>query len=165
MIFKSVLGSPKLYIGLAVVVATGAALWRLDYLRGANVDLRRELAVAQASQARSQELLTEERQARAEAEDRRGAYLIELQRASNETERLRDCIADGTCGLRVNTTCPAVPAAPSDAAGAAGTSPELDARARRAYFALREGLTRLEADFAFCQRELSSRSYRIDSEN
>lgn len=87
------------------------------------------------------------------------ANLDKLRKAQNETNRIRDCVRSGTCGLRVPVLCP-VPQSPSAAPGASvdtGTRAELDGAAGRAYFALRDGIDRAGSQLAACQDQLRLR--------
>jgi hypothetical protein len=85
----------------------------------------------------------------------------ELRNAQNETNRLRDRLANSSSGLRIAATCPAPRLGPEASSGArvdTGTGAELDTTARRAYFALREGIDRASAQLAACQDELRLRT-------
>lgn len=91
----------------------------------------------------------------------------ELRKAQNETNRLRDHLANTSGGLRINALCP--PASPiTPATGGArvdiGTGAELAATARQAYFALRDGIDRASAQLAACQDELRIRIPAIPAE-
>ncbi len=86
--------------------------------------------------------------------------LAKLQGAQDETNLLRTRLASGTGGLRVRAICPTAPvpqAAPASGVGD-GAGAELDPAARRDYFALRDGINRVEAKLAACQDELRVRS-------
>lgn len=85
----------------------------------------------------------------------------ELRNAQNETNRLRDRLANSSSGLRIAATCPESRLGPQAASGArvdTGTGAELDSTARRAYFALRDGIDRASAQLAACQDELRLRT-------
>lgn len=75
-----------------------------------------------------------------------------LRVANAETDRLRTCIADGTCGLRIRAQCPAtsVPR-PGGARVGAGAGPELATDARQDYFTLRAAMTATERKLSACQ--------------
>jgi prophage endopeptidase len=135
-----------------------AALWRLDH-----VTAERDTAVtaATASDATAASLRVTLRLQRELATDQAAietTYLEEKQSAEDEAERLRRCLADGTCGLRVAATCPAVrvdgagPAAGEPDAGA----PRLTAAAERAYPALVSGLKQQRAQITGLQAELTT---------
>ena len=85
----------------------------------------------------------------------------ELRNAQNETNRLRDRLNAGSSGLRIAAICPA-PRLDAQTASPArvdtGTGAELDSTARRAYFALRDGIDRTSAQLAACQDELRLRT-------
>lgn len=87
-------------------------------------------------------------------------HLNALRRANDETNRLRDRLRDGAIGLRLAGTCPALPNADGTASTRvdSGTGAELDSNARRAYFALRDGIDRAAAQLAACQDELRVRT-------
>lgn len=77
-----------------------------------------------------------------------------------ETNKLRDCLRRGTCGLRVAATCPdpnRPPGTPGAGVGA-GTGARLAADAEPDYFALRDGITRTQRKLAACQAELKLRT-------
>lgn len=82
-------------------------------------------------------------------------HISELRKAQNETNSLRDRLRAGNLRLRVAAVCP-----DSTAGGTrvdSGTGAELDEPARRAYFALRDGIDRATAQLAACQDELKLR--------
>ena len=84
-----------------------------------------------------------------------------LRKAQNETNSLRDRLRAGSIGLRIAATCPAADPRPQAASGArvdSGTGAELNETARRAYFALRDGIDRASAQLAACQDELRLRT-------
>lgn len=140
--------------GLAIALAL---LWlRLD-----TVVLERDNAVTLAGQhaAAANSLRGTMRLQRELANDqaaRESAFLKEKQRAEDYADSMYRCLADGTCGLRVAATCPAVRV--DGAATAAGEpdagAPELTAAARRAYPALVAGLEVQRAQITGLQQQL-----------
>lgn len=82
--------------------------------------------------------------------------LNRLKGAEDETNRLRRCLRDGTCGLRIAAHCPAAPtghvlsAAPS-ASVDPGATAELDESARQSYLALRKGIDKVASQLRACQ--------------
>lgn len=145
---------------LAAMVALGLALilalWRID-----NVTTDRDDAVKAAKQltASVESLRGTMRLQRELATDQAAietTYIEEKQSAEDEAERLRRCLADGTCGLRVAATCPSVRV---DRAGAAASEPDagaprLTATAERAYPALVAGIKSQRAQMIGLQAEL-----------
>lgn len=85
------------------------------------------------------------------------AYAVQLQKAQDETNNLRDRVNAGPVRLRIAAKCPNMPQAASSPGVGAGTGAELDPSARTAYFALRDGIDRTEAKLAACQAELKLR--------
>ena len=141
-------------LGLALILA----MWRID-----NVTSDRDEAVkavtesdAKAASLRvtmrlQRELITDYQVAEAE-------YQKEKTDAQDEADRLRRCLADGTCGLRVNATCPSVRVGRSTAVTTvsdAGT-PELTAAAGWDYSALQQGLKEQRAQIKGLQAALIS---------
>lgn len=90
-----------------------------------------------------------------------GTQLAQLRKAQNETNRLRNCLLDNSCGLRVSVVRPVC--APSAATGGpnppvdSGASAELDSSTRRAYFALRDGIDQTVTQLGACQEQLRLR--------
>lgn len=88
-------------------------------------------------------------------------HAAELRKSQNETNSLRDRLSIGAVGLRLAGKCPAAALGPQAAPGPrvdTGTGAELDPTARRAYFALRDGIDRAGAQLAACQGELKLRT-------
>lgn len=83
----------------------------------------------------------------------------QLERAQDETNRLRACIDRGDCGLRVRVerpVCPGtVPAADGGPVDTAAGAP-LAAAARPDYFALRSAIEVTEAKLTACQKALGA---------
>lgn len=143
---------------LAAIAALGLllilALWRVDHL-GAELE-QADKAVLQ-SEARVKSLRTTLALQRELAVDQAATetnYLTEVKDAQDEAERLRRCIADGTCGLRVAATCVRVDGAATAAGEPDAGTPRLTAAAERAYPALVEGLKRQRAQITGLQDQL-----------
>lgn len=86
----------------------------------------------------------------------------ELSDAKQETVNLRNCVASGKCGLRVNATCP-VPATVAGVSQAlAGTGLDTGAGIRltpdaeQAYYTLRDGLKQQQITLQACQERLAA---------
>lgn len=86
--------------------------------------------------------------------------LASLKKANDETERLRRCVADGSCGLRIRATCPAnplgVPSAADGGSVGAGAGAVLTSDAGQDYFALRANIARTEETLMTCQKALGA---------
>lgn len=91
-------------------------------------------------------------------------HLNDLKVAQDETNRLRDRLRDGSIGLRIAGTCPKAGGTPAPAGAGVdtGTGAELAEPARRAYFALRDGIDRADAKLAACQDQLRLRTVKTD---
>lgn len=161
------MGGLKPYVYAAVLAATFGTGWAVNGWRvGAQVsDLKaahsRSLLVATEAGLSQLKIATDERdaaQARLVAIARDG--LADIQKAKDETERLRSCIARGTCGLRIAATCPpntpAVPEAPGGGVVATAAGPVLSPAAQSDYFALRSNIELTEGVLASCQKTLGA---------
>lgn len=89
------------------------------------------------------------------------AELAKLKGAQDENDRLRACVRNGTCGLRIHASCPvsapgSVPTPSASPGVDTGTSPGLDATAEWNYFALRDGIIKFQAALAACQATLKT---------
>lgn len=81
-----------------------------------------------------------------------------LKNAQAENDRLRDCLRNGSCWLRVAAKCPPVPASSPAASGPVvdhGTAPRLDSAVESAYFALRDGIEQQRRQLEACQARLT----------
>lgn len=145
---------------IAAVVAFGGgykvADWRLT--AQANADA---LERAQRAEKTRDEAIAAYNHLAGELATSNDRHTNELRNAQNETTRLRDRLNAGSIGLRIAGTYPRLPSATEAAAGSrvdTGTGAELDSTARRAYFALRDGIDRASAQLAACQDELRLRT-------
>lgn len=158
---------PRAYlIAGALALAFGAG-WAVNGWRvGAQVaDLKASHAevVKTAAQAAAKQLTDAHAQRDAKQDELNNiaaAGAASLKKANDETERLRRCTADGTCGLRIAATCPAntpgVPTAASGSGVGAGTGAVLTAAAGQDYFALRANIARTEETLTTCQKALET---------
>lgn len=113
---------------------------------------------AQASVASLRGTLRLQRELASDQAAIESTYIEEKQRAQDDAEYLRRCLADGSCGLRVAATCPFMRV---DRAGAAvavadAGAPELTAAARRAYPALVAGLRIQRAQIVGLQETITT---------
>lgn len=157
----------KTYVAAGVLAATFGAGWfaqgwRLDAKADRVARVQAEaMATANASALALQKTLDNERDAQAQ----RLAVIDDeqtknLKAANDETKRLATCVANGTCGLRVNVIGPAcagaVPQAQSGGGLDSGTGARLAPAAERGYFALRDGIANAQTKLAACQASLKT---------
>ena len=158
----------KLAIAGAVVAgafAAGAVVsnWRSDkQIAELKAEYARQVSAAASDTLTVQRALNHARDAQAKREAAIDTDQTEKLRLANaETDRLRTCIADGTCGLRIRTACPATPSdVPRATPGArvdSGAGTELAPDARQYYFALRGAIAASERKLAACQDILRGR--------
>lgn len=140
----------------ALVLCLVLALWRVDSVTG-----QRDRAVTAADQsaARADSLSDTLRLQRELAADQaavESTYIEDKQRAEDYAEYWRQCLAAGTCGLRVAATCPSVrvDGATTTASEPDAGAPRLTAAAERAYPALVAGLKTQRAQITGLQAEL-----------
>jgi hypothetical protein len=146
-----------MWLRVAVVLGAFAAGW---FANGWRLDARHSAEALEQSRAALG--LIEQRDALgARLAALNDKHLADLRKAQNETNRLRTCLADGTCGLRaVEGLCPRAdrPKPPASPGVDPGAGPEPAAAAGRAYLALRDGIDRASAQLTACQAELRSRA-------
>ncbi|WP_167141289.1 lysis system i-spanin subunit Rz [Pseudomonas sp. OTU750018] len=139
-------------LGLALILA----LWRIDTVTTARDVARDAVTVSDAKAASlrvtmriSRELITGYQAAEAE-------YQKEKTDAQDEADRQRRCLADGTCGVRVNATCPSVRVGRSATAatGSDAGAPELTAAAGWDFSALQQGIKDQRAQIKRLQKTL-----------
>lgn len=139
-------------LGLALILA----LWRVDHVTSDRDDALKAVTESDAKAASlrvtmrlQRELITDYQAAEAE-------YQKEKTDAEDERDRLRRCLADGTCGLRVNATCVRVDRSTAVAGEPDAGSPELTAAAGWDYSALQQGLKEQRAQIKGLQKTLTS---------
>jgi phage-related tail protein len=85
-------------------------------------------------------------------------YTTKLSKARHDNQTLRDRLASGTIGLRIDATCPSTPAGSAQAAQGgsvdSGSGAQLSAAAGSAYSALRDNITTTETTLIACQNSL-----------
>ncbi|TRO13721.1 hypothetical protein EQ828_22060 [Ectopseudomonas mendocina] len=143
---------------IITIAALGAglllALWRIDHV---TADRDTAQAVADQQQARADSLRNTLRLTNELANDQAliaANYQKELGNAKTERDGLLDCLARGTCGLRVNATCLRDGTAPATGPSIDAGTPRLAASAERDYSALREGLQQHRAQIIDLQQTL-----------
>lgn len=144
-------------IGLALIASHWLAYSQGKSAEEARQDARRGIeAVAAAGALAGQ--YAERDAALASVEFQREGLEKELEKALDENRRLDDRIASGAERVYVRATCPAVPAAASNASGSSPVAAELDPRYRPVVSRLRERAIAAETWAKKCQVELRSRS-------
>lgn len=146
----------KLILTAALAVALVAAGWLVNGWRWERrvADEHATLAAAAAQDSERNRRREHELIARIAEVD--AAHWDARKRDEDEIDRLRGAVDAGSVRLLVGATCPD-PGLPAPAGAArldhrAGA--ELDAAARSAYFALRDGLSRTEHKLGACQAAL-----------
>jgi hypothetical protein len=153
----------KLYILLAVTLLLSIAALHYKEVTTKLVDTEKALS----------EKVTELENGKKSREDARGVreeYLETIRSAKNENDRLRACIADGSClpRVRIKTTCPQLPAN-GNTAGTETATAELGRDAQQNYIRLVEEIKQLNAMYDMCLATLydwssySLKNTRLDS--
>lgn len=147
-------------IMLATIAGLGVllilALWRVDSL-GESLELANKSAAQSERRAESlRATLTLQRELATDTAKIDTDYQAEVKDAQDEAERLRRCIADGTCGLRVAATCVRVDRSTATASEPDAGAPRLTAAAERAYPALVAGLKTQRAQIIGLQKQLTT---------
>lgn len=144
----------------ALVAAAFAGGWGVNGWRLESAHLAEEnTRLGAVSKERDAAILDRDKLA-AKLATNNDAHTVQLRKAQDETNALRNRVGDGSYGLRVAATCPKFTQT-DDATGPAvdhGTRPELDRTARQDYFSLRDGIGRVTAQLEACQGELRLRT-------
>ena len=140
--------SIRIFALVALIAVAAAGVLRVQYLQSENKRISEDLKFTKAEKTAVDELLKTERQAVLEADLLRTEHLATIEVIENENRTYRDCIADRTCGVRIErASCPSVPKTTADSSGTQSGSPELDADIQQNILDLREGIMKLEADY------------------
>ena len=83
-------------------------------------------------------------------------YLNKITEVENEITNLRTRVDSGAIKLRVKATCPKLPAASTDTAGASTADPELTEDARHAYYSHRADENKISSLLALCVTTLQN---------
>lgn len=141
-------------IALLTGIAIGWAVngWRLDAKSE-----RREAEIANAKTRASEQARTIETTLQAALVETLDTLDAERTKAHEEVSRLRAAVDSGAVRLRVAAACPAVTLSgnPLVPGGTDPATPQLDAAARHAYYALVAGLKDTEGTLTACQKALT----------
>lgn len=139
-------------LGLALILA----LWRVDHVTSDRDAAREAVTVSDAKVASLTVTLRISRELVSDYQASEAEYQKEKTDAEDEADRLRRCLADGTCGLRVNATCVRVDRSTAVADEPDAGAPELTAAAGWDYSALQQGLKEQRAQIKGLQSALIS---------
>ncbi len=140
----------------AFVTGWGVNGWRLNAKHDAETVAREQAATTVLASMTAQRDATSRLLALSNDD-----YQLRLRKVQHETTALRDCLRAGTCGLRIAANCTTTAnttTITADPSMGVGAGVELAEPARRAYFALRDGIDRTGAQLAACQNELKLRN-------
>lgn len=160
---------PRVYIVAGAVAIGFGAGWIVNGWRGdaqlANLKAAHNGIVAAANAATVAAFKNGEARRQVLETERDAIDLIktaELKRTQDELQTLRDGVADGTIGLRVNATCPRSPSHVSAGPGAArvddGAAARLTPDAEQNYFRLLDGLATMTKQVEGLQEIIRSRA-------
>lgn len=149
----------KLYLYAGLIAVAGLVYWRYDYVMSENRRLADALANEQLAHKQTVAVLSKERQNATEAALRAQQFYQDVEKDNAELEKLRACVANNTCGVRIaKGACPKLPHSSANAGGAETT----DATDRREfeenYFRLLEEIKLTKSRYEWMQRELITRS-------
>lgn len=150
----------RIYIAIGVLIVIGLGAWRYDYLVTSNSDLKRDLSAANANLEQSNSLLIKERQNAAKSALSAKKAYEEKQNDQIELDRLRKCVADKSCGVRVvRGACPAMPSSTATAGGIEATYAADRGKFEQDYFSLLESIKETKRRYDWMQAELIARSH------
>ena len=139
-----------------VILAISLCFSAFYYVHSLHGDLEAaELAVAQKNQMieRQEKIIKTERSTVKDLESDRATYLTNLEAANEKVDNFATCIANGTCGVRVKSTCPKLPeqSATADPVRDSGTIAQLTPEAAKDLWEFDRDLAILENRYALCQ--------------
>lgn len=143
-------------IGVAAVIAALAVGWYTTHLRLGKSNTERDNALA--SLVISGNLIAAERKNIANANRRATEYQTDRNTSNAELEKLRSCVADLSCGVRINTVYQSVPGSPSATTGTAGADAGHCRISEQDYIDLRDKIALTSDRYKALQRELTARS-------
>ena len=140
-------------IGFCILFAAiVGAYFRYDYVVKDRDSARAELS-------KTKGIIEKERQSAQEAANRSLAFRIDEANREIELNKLRDCVAAGTCGIRVRyQTCPALPDTAASGSDAAGAVAQSQRQFEQWYFSHRELIDKYEARVKALQYEVRARA-------
>lgn len=149
----------KLYLYAGLIAVAGLVYWRYDYVMSKNEQLEIDLANEKLSHQQSVALLEKERQNATEAALRAQQFYQDVEKDNAELEKLRDCVANNTCGVRIaKGACPKLPNSNANAGGAEAADAADRRELEENYFRLLEEIKLTKSRYEWMQRELIARS-------
>lgn len=150
----------KLYLYAGLLVIAGLVYWRYNYVMSKNEQLEIDLANEKISHQRSVVLLEKERQNAADAALRAQQFYQDVEKDNAELEKLRACVANNTCGVRIaKGACPKLPSAGTNAGGTEAADAADRKQLEQDYFRLIESIKLTKSRYEWMQRELIARSH------
>lgn len=149
----------KLYLYAGLIAIAGLVYWRYDYVMSENRRLGDDLANEKLAHQQAVAVLGKERQNATEAALRSKPFYQQVERNNAELERLRACVANNTCGVRIaKGACPKLPSAGTDARGTEATDAADRAIFEQDWLNLLESIKLTKSRYEWMQRELIARS-------
>lgn len=149
----------KLYLYAGLIVIAGLVYWRYDYVMSENKRLADALANEQLAHKQTVAVLSKERQNAAEAALRAQQFYQDVEKDNVELEKLRACVANNTCGVRIaKGACPKLPSTGTNAGGAEAADAADRKQLEQDYFRLLESIKLTKSRYEWMQRELIARS-------
>lgn len=120
----------RLYVAAAVLAIAALGWWRYDSVIAERDGLKTALSMAAEAINQKDGIIEKERSGVAEAATRAEKNLQDKRAIENEAKSMRDCIADKSCGVRVQWKVNACPNLPGSGASRPGSdsSAEPDTR-------------------------------------
>lgn len=138
----------KLYLYIAIAIGLVGLLWRFEYLSSKVTSQKLELDQGIAREAAyALNIERKEKQIKAYAENEK-ISIKTIEDGVNETNSIRKCIDDGTCILRVRTSCPKLPKAATDTGALRPEeSARLNAGLEQDILNLRNNIVKMKANY------------------
>lgn len=147
------------YLAGGAVIAIVVLGLSLKIAMGEAKEAKRDLANEKLARQQAVAVLEKERQNAADAALRAQQFYQDVEKDNVELEKLRACVANNTCGVRIaKGACPKLPSAGTNAGGTEAADAADRAEFKENYFRLLESIRLAESRYQWCQRELIARS-------
>jgi hypothetical protein len=141
---------------LLAIVVLGLSL---KIAMGEVKEAKRDLADEKLAHQHIVAVMDKERQNAAQAALRSQQFYQDVEKDNAELQKLRDCVANSTCGVRIaKGACPKLPSAGANAGGTEAADAADRERFEQDYFSLIESIKLTKSRYEWMQRELIARS-------
>jgi hypothetical protein len=138
----------KIYIYVGVTIAIGLLVWRFEYLSSKVSEQAVEIDQGKAREAAYELNIKEQNEKIQTYADNETVNLKTIEDGTNETNRIRKCIDDGSCVLHIRSSCPKLPQTSTNSNSSGTTeSARPDAGLGQDILTLRNNIVKITANY------------------